>query len=230
MPRYTSRFAALVFFAFSLTGSGFAAESLNDLMTRMDRNAETFQGMTGTLNRVQHTAIIGEDERDTAVVRLKKTPNGLRGHVEFSEPNRRIIGFESRQLQVYYPKTNTVEIYDLGKHGSQIDQFLLLGFGISGKELQKSYKVAVAGAENVGSKPATRLELVPKSNEALEYLKKVELWYPQGGSYPIQEKIYKNSQDYILINYSDVKVNPGLSDKELELSLPAGVKKVYPQK
>jgi outer membrane lipoprotein-sorting protein len=58
----------------------------------------------------------------------------------------------------------------------------------------------------------------------------VELWIAQGASHPVQEKIYKNAEDYILVSYSDVKVNSGLTDQELELRLPAGVKKVYPQK
>jgi outer membrane lipoprotein-sorting protein len=133
-------------------------------------------------------------------------------------------------LQVYYPKTKRVEIYDLGKRGAQVDQFLLLGFGISGKELQKSYSIKATGTDTIGGKPATKLELIPKSKDALEYLKKVELWIPPNQSYPVQEKIYKNSQDYILINYSDVRINPGLTDKELELSVPPGVTKVYPQK
>lgn len=229
MKSTTLRFTLLSLCA-AASVAGLRAESVSDILARMDKSAETFQGMTGTLNRLQHTAIINEDERDTANVRLKKSPTGLRGYVEFAEPNRRIVGFQNRQLQVYYPKAKRVEIYDLGKHGAQVDQFLLLGFGISGKELQKSYSMKVTGTDTVNGKSATRLELVPKSKDALEYLKKVELWIPPNQSYPIQEKIYKNAQDYILITYSDVRINPGLSDKDLELNVPPGVKQVYPQK
>lgn len=228
--RLSHSFGTAAFCGLILFSTAYAAETVQEIRARMDKNAATFQSMTGTLDRVQHTAILNEDEKDSASVRLKKTSSGLHGYVEFAEPNRRIIGFQSRQLQVYYPKTKTVEIYDLGKHGSEIDQFLLLGFGISGKDLEKSYEMRVTGTDNIGGKPATRLELVPKSQDALEYLKKVELWIPQGASYPVQEKIYKNSQDYILISYSDVKINPPLSDSDLELHVPAGVKKVYPQK
>jgi outer membrane lipoprotein-sorting protein len=206
------------------------ADTLNDVLARMDRSAETFQGMTANLTQLQHTAIINEDERDSAAVRMKKEKGGLRGFVEFAEPNRRLIGFQNRQLQVYYPKTNTVDIYDLGKHGAELDQFLLLGFGTSGKDLEKNYNMRVTGSENLNGKPVTRMDLVPKTANAKEYLKKLELWIPTSASYPIQEKIHKNDQDYILIQYSDIKLNPGLTDKDLELSLPAGVSKVYPQK
>jgi outer membrane lipoprotein-sorting protein len=206
------------------------ADTLKEVLDRMDRSAETFQGMTANLTQLQHTAIINEDDRDSATVRMKKTKEGLRGFVEFAEPNRRLIGFENRELQVYYPKTNTVNIYDLGKHGAQLDQFLLLGFGTSGKQLEKTYNMRVTGAETLNGNPVTHVELLPKTAEVKEYLKKVELWIPSSASYPVQEKIDKNDQDYILIQYSDVKINPGLTDKDLALSLPAGVNKVYPQK
>ncbi len=206
------------------------ADTLKEILSRMDRSAQTFQDMTANLAQTQHTAIINEDDKDSAAVRLKRTKEGLRGYVEFAEPNRRLIGFQNRQLQVYYPKTNTVDIYDLGKHGAELDQFLLLGFGTSGKELEKNYNMRVTGSETLNGKAVTRVELVPKTAEAKEYLQKVELWIPAAASYPIQEKIHKNDQDYILIQYSDIKINPGLSDKELELRLPAGVNKVYPQK
>jgi outer membrane lipoprotein-sorting protein len=206
------------------------ADTVKDVLARMDASAQTFQGMTANLTQLQHTAIINEDERDSAMVRMKKTKEGLRGFVEFAEPNRRLIGFQNRQLEVFYPKTNTVDIYDLGKHGAQLDQFLLLGFGTSGKELERTYNIKVTGTENLNGKPTTRLELTPKTAEVKEYMQKLELWIPASASYPVQEKIHKNDQDYILIQYSDVKLNPGLTDKDLELRLPPGVNKVYPQK
>ncbi len=206
------------------------ADTLKDVLGRMDRSAETFQGMTANLSQLQHTAIIDEDERDSAAVRMKKTKEGLQGFVEFADPNRRLIGFKNRQLEVYYPKTNTVDIYDLGKHGAELDQFLLLGFGTSGKELERSYNIRVTGSEVLNGKSVTRLELVPKTTDVKEYVNKLELWIPATASYPVQEKVHKNDQDYVLIQYSDVKINPGLTDKDLELRLPPGVNKVYPQK
>ncbi len=216
---------------FSVCGvQGVRAESLSEILARMDKDGSSFVSMTATLNRVQHTAIIDEDDKDTATVRLKRSSDGLRGYVAFAEPNRRFVGFKSGKLQVYTPKTNTVEVYDLGKHAGMVDQFLLMGFGTSGKELQKSYKISSAGTETIGGKQATRLVLVPKSNEAKQYFQSLELWIPQGASYPVQEKIHKNEQDYILISYSDIKINPPLADKDLELRLPSGVRTVYPEK
>jgi hypothetical protein len=56
-----------------------------------------------------------------------------------------------------------------------IDQFLLLGFGSSGKEIAKSYTVKVAGDEKINGVNTTRVLLTPKSSKVRELLKSVEM-------------------------------------------------------
>jgi outer membrane lipoprotein-sorting protein len=210
--------------------SGASAESLNDVLARMDRSSDTFQGMTAKLSQVNHTEVINENETVNATVKLHRSKTGLTGRVDFSGPNQKIVSVDARKVRVYYPKSNLVELYDVGKYGNQLDQFLLLGFGTSGQELKKNYQVRLIGSETIAGKPTTHLELTPKSKEAKDIFKKADLWLAQDADYPLQEKIHKNDQDYTLITYSDVKLNPALADKELELVLPPGVKQVTPQK
>ena len=208
----------------------FAADSLNNVLARMDKNAESFQGMTANLVQVNHTEVINENETQNALVRMKRTKAGIVGRVDFTGSNSKILGIRDRQLQVFYPKSNVVELYDVGKFGDQLDQFILLGFSTSGKQLQRDYKVRLVGTETVAGQTATHLELTPKTQQAKDIFKTAHIWLAQDASHPLKEKINKNDQDYTLITYSEVKLNPALSDKDLELVLPAGVKKVTLQK
>lgn len=202
------------------------SETLNELMARMDKSAASFTGMTAKMKRVDHTEILGENELETGSVTLKRVPGGLLGRVDFNEPNRRTVSLHDRTVEVYTPKSNTVQITDVGKHGQQLDQFLLLGFGTSGKELAKNYVVKLIGPEVVADKQTTHIQITPRAKEATEYFKKAEIWMAQGSTYPVQEKIHKNEQDYMLFTYSDVRINVPLADKDLELRLPPGVKKI----
>lgn len=213
-----------------LTALSLSGEALPELLARMDRAASSFTGMTAALKQVEHTDVLGENETQTATVRLSKGKKGLTARVDFDEPNARVVALRGRTVEVYVPKSGTVQVYDVGKLGQQFDRFLLLGFGLSGKELQKNYSVKLVGQESIGDRMTTHIEIVPKSKEALDYLKKAELWIAQDSTYPVQEKIHKNSKDYILITYTNVRLNERLADKDLELKLPAGVKKIYPNK
>lgn len=209
---------------------GARAETLAELLTRMDQAAVGFTGMTANLKQVDHTEILGENETESAGVRLKHTRNGLVALLEFAEPNRRIVSLHERVVEVFIPKSKTVQIYDVGKFGQQLDQFILIGFGTSGKDLQHNFTLKLVGPSTVGDKKTTQIQLIPKTKEAADLFKSADLWIATDGVYPVQEKIHKNAQDYILINYTDVKLNAPLTDKELELKLPSGVKKIYPNK
>lgn len=206
------------------------AEKLQSVLDRMDKGAALFQGMTARLTQVNHTEVINENETLTAQVRMKRTKSGVVGRVDFTGPNQKMVSIRERELQVFYPKSNNLELYDVGKYGDQLDQFLLLGFSTSGKELQRNYHVRLIGTETVAGKVTNHLELIPKAKQAQEIFKKADVWLAQDANHPVQEKIHKNDQDYTLITYSDIKLNPPLNDKDLELNLPPGVKKITPQK
>ena len=198
--------------------------SLPQVLALLDQTGPAFRDMTATLVRTDYTPVLKETEVQRGVVRLKRTgPREIRMLVEFKEPDPQVIAFERNEAQKYYPKLQLVEIYDLGKYRSLKDQFLLLGFGVTGKELQKNYEVKVAGAEQVAGQQTTRLELIPRSKDAQEVLKKAELWITPAG-YPARQRIYTTSVEYTF-TYSDVRLNTGLTDADLKIRLPGNVKR-----
>jgi outer membrane lipoprotein-sorting protein len=206
------------------------AEPLSNVLGRMDAAAQNFHALSADMKRVQFTAVINEASEMQGVMRLKRVKNGTTGVVEFQQPEQRTVYVNGHNVQIYYPKANTVEIYDASKYTSNIDQFLLLGFGTSSADLKKSYDLKAAGTETVSGMPTTRIELMPKTDELKKLITKIELWVPEGQANPIQEKVTEPSKNYELVTYSDIKVNPALPDSAFELKLPPKVKKIYPQR
>lgn len=214
----------------SLTHSAllFGAGDTAQVLARMDKAAADFKSMTAQVTWVTHTEVLNDDTTESGSVTMRKVQAGeVQGLVEFTAPDHKIITFEKRRLQEYLPKINTLQVFDLAKHGEQLDKFLMIGFGTSGMELASNYTVTVLGSE----KNVIRLQLIPKSAEARQYVKKLELWVPdQGDPYPLREKTFEPSGDYHLVTYSDLKINPPLKPDALQLKLPADVKTEYPGK
>ena len=205
-------------------------ESLENVLERMDRAASSFKALSADVKSVQHTAVIDEDNVDIGRMLLKRSKHDMRMLVELTQPDPKSIAIQGHKVEIYYPKRNVVEEYDVGERRELLDQFLLIGFGTSGKELSSAYNTRVLGGETVAGQVTTRLELVPKSPEVLKNLKKLELWIPESEGYPIQQKFYLAGRDYKLVTYTNVKVNPPLTDGDLKLKVPKDVKKVFPQK
>jgi outer membrane lipoprotein-sorting protein len=222
----------LRFLAFAvLTGSvGAHAQTVASVLVRMDKAAAGFRAMTGKLRKTEYTAVLNDTSVESGEICLLRSGRELLMRTEILEPEPRSIGFDDSRVQVYYPKIQTVQIYDLGRQRSLVDQFLVLGFGSSGAELTRNYTVKLLGEEVVGGQRASRLELVPKSAQVAEQIRGVELWIPLEAGYPIQQKFLQPGGDYYLVTYSEVKINPNVPESGFRLRLPPGVKKEYPQK
>ncbi len=206
------------------------AQDLNAVLGRMDRAARDFRSMTAAVRRVSHMAAINEDTVDTGTMMLKRAhPRDIRMLIDLTTPDPKTVLVEGRKAQIYYPKIQTVQEFDLGKNKALLDQFFLLGFGSTRAELESAYTMRALGPETINGQKTSRLELIPKSADVLQHLKKLEVWIGENG-YPVQQKFFLPGGDYSLVTYSDVKINPELPDSAMKLHLPKGVKREYPQK
>jgi outer membrane lipoprotein-sorting protein len=218
-------------FAFALA----AAPLTPELLQRLDNAASHFQSMTATVTYLTHTDVIDENTTETGDVVMKKVaPGEVQGLINFTAPNQRSVTFEKRNVQIYYPKIKTLQVYDLEEHGEQLDKFLMIGFGTSGSELARDYTMTVldtGAVKGTQGGQGIHLELIPKSGEARKYVKKLELWIPEHGDpYPLREKITEPSGDSRTMTYSNLNINPTLPPDALKLKLPPGYKTEHPGK
>ena len=201
------------------------------VLERIDKAAGAFHSMSAKLRRVQHTAAVpNEDDVDSGTILLKRgRRRDMRMLIDLTDPDPKTVMFSDHTVEIYYPKMQTVDEFDVSKFKELLEQFFLLGFGTSRAELQASYNLRLVGPDTVGGQKTDLLELVPKSKEVLQHLVKLEMWVAETG-YPIQQKFFLKGGDYQLATYSDVKINPDLPDSALKLKLPKNVKREYPQK
>src|SRR2546423_3090648 len=184
-----------------------ADDTLQTVLARMDRAGAAFRSMTADMKRVSHTAVINEDNAENGVMRLKRTPpREVRMRVDFAQPNPKTAILDGKTFSIYLPKIQTVQQYDVGKNRAILDQFLLLGFGASSKDLANAYEISLVGPETIGGQATAHLSLIPKSKEALRHLKQVDLWISEVSGYPAQQKLFFPGGDYMLVTYSGLKV------------------------
>lgn len=208
-----------------------AAEPLEKILSLMDTAAAAFRSMTGRIDKTAFTKVLNDTSEESGTIAVKKTgPKTMRVLVRMSKPDEKAYSFEGRKVEIYYPKTNLIEEYDLGKHRQLLDQFLLLGFSTPSSELQASYSIKLGGEETIGGQRTARLELTPKSEKAREYLSKAEIWISLNDGRAVRQKFFERSGDFRQVTFSDAKWNIDLPDSALKLNPPKGVKRIQPQK
>jgi len=111
-----------------------------------------------------------------------------------------------------------------------IDRFLLLGFGATSADLKAEYDVSWLGTEMIDGQQTSHIQLLPKSKDVLQRLKKAELWIAEANGLPAQQRFVTSAGgDFTLVVYTAVKLNPAISDNSLKLNLPKGVQIQHPQ-
>jgi outer membrane lipoprotein-sorting protein len=176
-------------------------------------------------------AVINEDTVEAATIAVKRPkPNDIRVLFDFKPPNPKQVAIAGVKAAIYYPEINTVQEWDMGKDRSLVEQFMLLGFGSNSKDLGSAYSIRLGGPETVAGQKATRIELIPKSQDVLEHLKRVDLWISDTMGIAVQQKLFEPGGDYLLATYTNIEVRLNLPDSAVKLNLPKNVKWEYPQK
>ena len=205
--------------------------ALETTLSNMDKASAKFTGLSADLHKLSHTAVIDQNDEEDGTVLLKRPkPHDIRALYDIKHPDPQQLALSGHKGEIYKPKIQTVEEYDLGRYKGLVDQFLLLGFGTSSKDLAAAYSIAYGGPENINNEKTTRIVLIPKTQEMLAHLKKVELWISDAMGVPVQQKLYWNRDDYYLATYSNMKINPDIPDSAVALNLPKGVKREFPGK
>lgn len=203
------------------------AETLEDVLARMDKAAPSIQAMTAQVKMVTYTAIIDDTTIENGTLQMQKRSGDLRAVIEFTGANEaRTVALLGKLVKIYYPNLKQYQSYDLGKDAQTADQLLLLGFGTSGADLAKSYDIRLAGSDKVDGKDSSELELTPKDPSVKAKLAKVDLWIPADAGYPVQQQFFDPPKpgNWRKVTYSNINLNPDIKGT-LDLKIPKGTQK-----
>lgn len=210
-----------------------AADPLQATLAKLDEAALTFKGLTADMRTVAYTAVLNESQVQTGALVVKRpSPKNLRALFDIKHPAPQRIAYSGRTAEIYYPQSNLVQAYDVDKkYGPMVNQYLLLGFGATSKELQEAYKIEYGGPETVSGLKTNRIVLTPKKPDTVLGLTKAELWIPEDTGIAIQQKIYmRKGGDYNLATYSNMKLSANIPDSAVALGAPKNAKREYPQR
>jgi hypothetical protein len=216
------------YFIAALAASLGRADSLDDVLKRMDQAAQKFKSLTANVHKTDYTDVLSStDEEDATFKMMKRGKTDVVLLAEFTGRDARKARISNHQFEIYHPKANSVEVYDTSKYTKSADLLMLVGFGTTRAEMEKLYTITLGGSETIGTTKTTRIDLKPKSAEAKKIFSMIQLWIPDGQANPMQEKMI-SGKDYKLFQFSDQKIrtiaDPTLPASDFELNLPAGVK------
>ncbi len=210
----------------TLLGQAHSSTSLEGVLRQLDAASKGFHGLSADVERTKVTVVVNDKSTETGTILVHDDKMLL----DMKAPDARTILRTGDKLYVYTPGLKRVEEYNLGQHRALVDQYLLLGFGMSGHELQKSYLVTLMGEPMLDDKKTAELELTPKSQEARNQISKIQIWLDESSWLPVQQQFFETgSGDYFVIRFSKIVRNPSISDAQFKAHWPKGTEIIKPQ-
>ena len=164
--------------------------ALDRVLTQMDTAAKTFHSAQANLTAEQYTKLVDEKDTQKGKVYYERVGNEVNMAADITEPDKQYAIYANGKAQVYNPKIDQVNEYQPGKSRTQIEAFLLLGFGGGGHALLSTYDVKYLGSENAGGISAAKLELTPKSPQLQNNISKILLWIDPAKSIAVQMQLF----------------------------------------
>jgi outer membrane lipoprotein-sorting protein len=200
--------------------------TLEGVLAQLDNQAGRFQGLSADVERTKVTVVVNDRATSTGTILL----HGDKMLLQMKPPDARTILRTGDSLFVYTPGLKRVEEYNLGKNRALVDEFMLLGFGTGGKQLQDSYQVSLTGEPALGDTKTVELDLVPKSQGVKNQFSKIQIWFDPATWLAMQQQFYETgSGDYSIVRYSNLVKNPRVQDSLFKPHWPKGTEKIKPQ-
>jgi outer membrane lipoprotein-sorting protein len=207
---------------------GRSSAPLETVLMHLDDEAKDFHSLSADMERTKVTVVVNDHSTETGNIQLRGDKMLLQ--MKAGGANTRTILRSGDTLYVYTAGLKRVEEYDLGKNRAMVDQFLLLGFGTSGKELERGYEVTLLNEGSLDERKAAELELTPKSDAVRKQISKIHIWIDESTWVPVQQEfIEAGSGDYSIVRYSKIVRNPNIPESVFKPHWPKGTAKIKPQ-
>jgi len=111
---------------------------LDEVLRQMDAASLKFQSAEATFRWDLYERVVKQTTTQTGTIYFKKQGTTTVMGARIEQPSLKIIEFRNGILRLYDPGTNHLTIIDATKNKEQLESFLTVGFGGSGKDLAKA--------------------------------------------------------------------------------------------
>ena len=189
-----------------------AAAHLESVLHQMDVASSTFQSAQADLRKEVFTKVVSDTEEQKGEIYFLRKAGATQMGMKLTTQPQQIVEYKDGVVRVFNPGTNHLDtISAAGANKGRFETFLTLGFGGSGKDLQKAWTIEDKGSEAVSdgqkSVSAEKLELVSKDPDVRKNVAHVTIWVDPTRSVSLKQILYFPNGDTQTAFYTNVRLN-----------------------
>jgi outer membrane lipoprotein-sorting protein len=203
---------------------------LQKVITELNTAATKFVSAQADFAWDQFTAVVQEHEIQTGTMYFERK-NGATFMAAYLKQDNgkdapKTVVYNGTEVNFYEPTIKQLTTMKAGANQGQWESFLTLGFGGSGSDLEKNWKVSLQGTENMDGVPVAKLDLVPKEQKVLEMFTHVTIWVEPSRGISHKQIFYQPSGDLRTATYKNIRYNSPVPADVFQIKPPPGTNHV----
>ncbi|MGI4852987.1 MAG: LolA family protein [Janthinobacterium lividum] len=203
-------YLALTLAAFSLGSAPVHAATdpaLDKALQQMDVAAKNFKSAEADLKWDFYEKVVRDTTTQTGSTYFLKTKSGTEMGAVITTPSLKYLHFGSGKGSLYDAVSKKLTPFDAGKDRSRVESFLTLGFGGSGKDLERAWTVTLQGNDTIDGTPTVKLDLKPKDPATAQTFTHVLVWIDTARAISLKQQFFTPEGDTRTTYYSHINYN-----------------------
>jgi outer membrane lipoprotein-sorting protein len=193
------------------------AGHLDEVLRQMDAASLKFQSAEATFQWDLYEKVVQQTTTQKGTIYFKKEAGKTVMGARVTSPSTKILEYRNGILTLFDTGTDHETIITPKGNQAQMESFLTLGFGGSGKEMAKAWTISDLGDEVVNGVQTAKLDLVPKDPAVRNNCTHMTIWVDPTRGITLKQSFYMPSDDYRTAVYSDIKYNQGVDTKPYQI-------------
>ena len=219
--------------ALTLTPLAALAQSqLNSVLSQMDAASAHFKSAQADVKYDNYTRVVNDHDIESGSIYIERSGSTEKMGAVFynTDPSgkaaatpARIVNFDGATLRIFTVGTNQVDLFKAGANQARYDSFLTLGFGGSGKDLQRAWDITDQGSDTVDGVKTEKLDLISKDPSVKNMFTHITIWIDPARGVSLKQVFFAPNNDNRTATYSNIRLNTRINDKPYNIPKGASV-------
>jgi outer membrane lipoprotein-sorting protein len=197
-----------------------AADNLQTTLAKLDQAAARFRSTSADFKFVTvQTDPVPDTDTLQGAAYYERSGNDFKmaAHIDTDNgrPAKKVYMFTQGQFRLYEPGIHQITVFT---RANKFADYIMLGFGASGKQLADKWDITDLGPEAVDGVQTEKLELVAKDPTVRKNLPKVTVWMDLNRAISLKQVFDEGQGQTRTCAYTNIKTNQ---------SLPTGVFEIH---
>lgn len=185
--------------------------NLESVLRQMDAASAKFRSAEADFKWDLYQRVVRETTTQTGTIYFMKNGSALQMGAKVAPPEAKTVEYKGAKLTLFDPAQDHVTEMSAGANQATYESFLTLGFGGSGRDLEKVWKITDQGPEQMndgsGMVKAEKLDLVSKDASARNTFTHVTIWVDPARGISLKQMFFTPSEDVRTAIYTHIRYN-----------------------